>query len=180
MLCYFFFYYFFYSRSSQCLPWRVNWQTAQQRTQSRCLHSVGCIPLEFMVKGTATCRLNHKKRESVEFFSKQTKHGSAGPAPARTPVVYKQAAQTESCACGRPALPACYCTSRFKSRQSDDEGSWQTITFMFLRRPPWLPQYRVSAAADSRGPGCETGGLAVTLPSGSGPMTLSPSGRGWG
>lgn len=156
---------------------RVKWQTAQQRTLSWCLHSIGCILLEFMVKGSATCRLTHKKRESVEFFSKQTKHSSAGLALVRTPVVYKQAAETESCACGRPALPACYCTSRFKSQQSDGEGCWQTITFMFLLRPPWLPQYQVSAAADGRGPGCETGGLVVTLRSGRGLMTLSPSGR---
>lgn len=69
-----------------------------------------------------------QERKPEEFFSKQTKHGSAGPASLRSSVVYKQAAETEgrlraACVCGQPALPACYCTSLFKSEQSDDEGS---------------------------------------------------------
>lgn len=66
----------------------------------------------------------------------------------------------------RRALPARYCTSRFKSQQSDGEGCWQTITLAFL---PRLPQNQVSGfgVRNQRG-------LAVTLPSGRGPGDTQP------
>lgn len=116
-----------------------------------------------------TVGLNRKKSQGLEFFSQQTKHGSAGLAAVRTLVVHKQAAEHAD---GQPCR-------RVTVRVAWNHGK---VTLKDVGEP--LPprshrDFRSSRSAPRQGAvvrGCQTGGPVVTLRSGRGPMTLSPSG----
>lgn len=166
---------------------KTNWQTSPRGEPNLRVYigsNVYHWSSRFQKKMLNNMLAHHKKESQKSFSPNRLNMAQRDRSSLRSSVVYKQAAETEerlraACVCGQPALPACYCTSLFKSEQSDDEGSWQTITFMFLSDHHYFCRIRL-APPQTAGVRVWNQGLVVTLRSGRGLMTLSPSGRDWG